>query len=158
MTFECRQTFSGPHEMTNDSIVKKQWAHTPVLETGVHPHPHKCLACSSRLGGGTETQESCGSPAQRGGAACFRVGSGQSKGEFAQRPGLFPPESHLHCSATPPGTALRRLSGPQGALSLSGSPRRRRRPGPTYPPRPSQAQRGRLCKHSRPSAGQGRGR
>lgn len=102
MTLECRQTSSGPHVMTNDSFIKKQWAHTQVLETGVRPHPHNGLACSSRLGGGTETQESRSrgrSPAPgvaacfRVGAACFRVGTGQGKGELAQRPGLFPPES-----------------------------------------------------------------
>lgn len=141
MTLECRQTSSGPHVMTNDSFIKKQWAHTQVLETGVRPHPHKGLACSSRLGGGTETQESRTrgrSPAPgvaacfRVGAACFRVGTGQGKGELAQRPGLFPPESRPSLQRRPPSTGLRRLSGPQRALCLPGSPRRRRRrrPGP----------------------------
>lgn len=82
-------------------------SHTQVLESGVHPYPHNGLVCSSRLGGGTKTQEVPYTGRARlpdslpdlkrqsvpHWCVFTRVGTSKSKGESAQRRGLFSPES-----------------------------------------------------------------
>lgn len=84
-------------------FIKKQWIHTQILESGVRPYPHNGLVCSSHLGGGTKTQEvpytgraqltdSLADLKRRSvphWCVFTRVGTRKSKGESAQRCGLF---------------------------------------------------------------------